>query len=57
MNYDRCDKCVNARFIVSENGIHPICCLSQKKAVDCLMGKINHYAPWKGESDEFPRST
>jgi hypothetical protein len=43
MNYDRCDKCLHSRLIVSENGIHTICCLSQKKAVDCLMGKVNHY--------------
>jgi len=35
----RCDNCLNARKIISENGIHSVCCLSEKVALDCLTGK------------------
>jgi hypothetical protein len=34
---------MNAYFILSENGWHPVCGLSQKKAVDCMIGEKNHY--------------
>ena len=39
----RCDSCGNSRIIVSENGFHSVCCLSQKKCMDCFMGKKDHY--------------
>ena len=29
-------------MIISENGMHPICCLSEKEGVDCILGKVNH---------------
>ena len=32
-----CDKCLNSRPIVSENGMHYICALSAKKAKKCLL--------------------
>lgn len=35
----KCDNCLNARVILSENGRHRICCLSEKKAMDCILGK------------------
>ena len=35
----KCDNCLNARRIISENGLHSVCCLSDKVAVDCLVGK------------------
>ena len=35
----KCDNCLNARKIISENGLHSVCCLSEKVAVDCLVGK------------------
>ena len=34
-----CDKCLHSRLIISENGYHYACCLSQKKAVDCMIGE------------------
>lgn len=40
---DRCKSCFNSRIIMSENGYHSICCLSQKKALNCLLGKKDHY--------------
>lgn len=40
----RCDNCANSRTIVSENGFHSVCCFSQKKAMDCFMGKKDYYA-------------
>ena len=39
----RCQVCLNSRAIVSENGIHWVCCLSEKKTLDCLMGVKDHY--------------
>ena len=38
-----CEKCLNSRMIVSENGYHSICALSAKKASDCTFGKKNHF--------------
>ena len=35
----KCDNCLNARKIISENGLYSVCCLSEKVAVDCLMEK------------------
>lgn len=40
---DRCDMCLNSRHIISENGFHPICCLSEKKSLECITGKKDHY--------------
>jgi len=35
----KCDNCLNARRVISENGLHSLCCLSEKVAMDCLVGK------------------
>jgi hypothetical protein len=40
-------------MIVSENGYHAICCLSQKKAMDCIMGKKIHFVSMQTEEQEF----
>lgn len=39
----RCDVCLNSRAVVSENGIHYVCCLSKKKVLACLMGAKDYY--------------
>ena len=39
----KCDSCLNSRIIVSENGLHSVCCLSEKKAVECITKEKNHY--------------
>lgn len=41
----KCDSCLNSRIVVSENGMHSTCCLSDKKAVECLMNKKDSYIP------------
>lgn len=38
----KCNNCLNARMIISENGMHPLCCLSVKDGADCILGKVNH---------------
>lgn len=38
----KCDGCLNSRRIISENGLHSLCCLSDKKAMECITGKVNH---------------
>jgi hypothetical protein len=39
----RCDSCLNARTIVSENGYHSSCCLSEKQAMDCITKKKDSF--------------
>ena len=41
----KCDNCLNARRIISENGLHLICCLSERNAMECLMEQKNHRVP------------
>ena len=41
----KCDNCLNARKVISENGLHSICCLSEKVAMDCIMGKKDQRVP------------
>ena len=35
---EKCEQCLHSRPIVSENGIHYGCCLSAKKAAECMCG-------------------
>jgi len=46
----KCDTCLNSRRIVSENGIKSVCVLSDKEAVDCLIGKKDLYVTIEKES-------
>lgn len=40
----KCDYCLNARTIVSENGFHSACCLpNDKDSLNCLIGKEDRY--------------
>lgn len=41
---EKCEQCLNSRPIVSENGIHYGCCLSKKKAVECMFGVKDYHA-------------
>ena len=43
----KCEECLCSRMIVSENGYHAVCCLSQKKAMDCIMDKKSHFVTLK----------
>lgn len=35
----KCDTCLNSRTVISENGPHKICCLTEKETISCLIGK------------------
>ena len=49
-----CEKCLHSRLIVSENGYHSVCCLSQKKAVDCMTEKKSQFVTLeKDENDNI----
>lgn len=50
MIVQKCEECLHSRMIVSENGYHTICCLSQKKAVDCMTGKELHFVTIKKDN-------
>lgn len=41
--YSNCNDCLNSRTILSENGYKVICCLSDKKAADCVLSDYNKY--------------
>ena len=50
----KCDTCFNhSRVIVSENGIHTICCMSARAAVKCITGEKDRYIenPMRKEAD------
>ena len=38
----KCENCINSRVIVSENGKHSVCCLSNKKVKECLISNKHH---------------
>lgn len=42
---NNCEKCLNTRLIVSENGYHHICTLSARAAKNCLLGKKDRFIP------------
>lgn len=47
-----CDHCLNARTVVSENGLHSICTLSAKAATNCLLGVKDHFVlGWRLQFD------
>jgi len=39
----KCDTCLEARCVVSENGFHHICSMREEFAMDCLLGKKDYY--------------
>lgn len=41
----KCDKCLNSRPIISENGYHFICCLPSKKAINCITNTKDYFIP------------
>lgn len=41
----KCNNCLNARVVISENGTHLLCCLSEKVAMDCIMEKKDQRVP------------
>lgn len=40
---NKCDLCINSRAIISENGYHYICCLSDKEAMECILNDYSRY--------------
>jgi hypothetical protein len=49
LDFSKCDTCLKSRMIVSENGIHSVCCLSVKRAIGCLSGVDGRYVGLKGD--------
>ena len=39
----KCETCLDGRAVISENGIHYICTFSDKKVLECLTRKKDHY--------------
>lgn len=38
----KCDNCLHSRRIISENGMHSVCCLSEKEAMECKTKNKDH---------------
>ena len=49
----KCDSCMNSRPVVSENGIHFSCSLSQRKATQCLIGLKDNHVSVAREDDKY----
>lgn len=49
----KCEKCLKSRPVISENGYHAVCCLSQKKAIDCIMGKKSSFVSVKADKEFY----
>ena len=39
----KCDTCIFSRGIISENGRHSVCCLSESEARECITGTVNYF--------------
>lgn len=39
----KCDTCIFSRRIVSENGFHSICCLSDNEVKECLKSGKHYF--------------
>ena len=52
--FNKCDTCLNSRVIISENGYHSSCCLSDKEAVNCMIDREDKYiaSPMKVNKSE-----
>ena len=38
---NKCENCLNSRTIISENGMHKICCLPDSEATDCITDLVD----------------
>lgn len=49
----KCNTCLNSTAVISENGLHYNCSLSEKKALYCLTGQKDSYVenPMKKNSE------
>lgn len=47
-----CEKCLHSRLIISENGHHSVCCLSQKAAMDCMIDKKSQFVALKRDEND-----
>ena len=50
---NKCDRCLHGRTIVSENGLHSVCGLSAKIAIDCMTNRKSHLSIFYWKGDEY----
>lgn len=48
----KCEDCLNSRTVISENGAHHVCCLTDTQAIDCITHKYKHRVTLKKLIDE-----
>ena len=42
----KCDRCLYRRLILSENGFHYVCALSDNAAKLCITGMVDRFIIW-----------
>lgn len=47
-----CNECLNTRLILSENGFHRVCALSNLASRNCIFGKKDHFIQRPKDKDE-----
>ena len=50
---EKCDKCLHSRPIISENGYHSVCTLSDKAAINCMTGKKSQFITLNKDDDDM----
>lgn len=50
-----CKNCINRRRVISENGYHSVCCLSNKKAMECRLENGKYKVELKEENTNDER--
>lgn len=48
---EKCEICYNSRTVLTENGFKQICCLSQKKAMQCILDITDYCVVMRKEID------
>ena len=54
---DKCSRCLLSRPVISENGMHYNCSLSDKAWFECAHGIKDHSFPSIGKTIEFGKIT
>jgi len=51
-----CSECLNARSVISENGMHSVCCLKEEDMRDCLFNRGVNFIknPMKKSKESVP---
>ena len=55
MDIKKCKECSHSKIVISDNGYHSVCCLTQKAAIDCMTGKKDKFVTMNKDRYEVQR--